>query len=160
MRERATLAWIGVFVVLGGVIVSALALRAPVADDRAQILAARLRCPVCQSESVADSPSPTARTMRAQIEDFVAQGRSDAWILDHYVDRYGTWVLLDPPVRADTVALWALPVLVVVGGVAAVARLRARAAPTPLTDTDRRQVQRDFEQWSRERASSGGEAPS
>ncbi len=84
--------------------------------DRVERLAARLRCPVCQSVSVADSPSQTAQAMRATIKQLVAQGRSDQQVIAWFQARYGPWILLDPPASGRTLPLWLLPAAGLVAG--------------------------------------------
>ena len=96
--------------------------------DRARALASRLRCPVCQAESVADSPSQTAQEMNRLIADQVREGRSDAEILAFFRQRYGNWILLDPPARGAALWLWVLPAAALVTGVAVVASRRGRTA--------------------------------
>ena len=108
--------------------------------DRAQSLAAELRCPVCQGESVADSPSSTAEEMRALIAQQVADGRTDAQIRAFFTSRYGDWILLDPPVDGRTLPLWLTPAVVLAGGGIAIARRaggRRLRAERQLTETDR-----------------------
>jgi cytochrome c-type biogenesis protein CcmH len=96
------------------------------APDRAQELSQRLRCPVCKSVSVAESPSDTATAMRQVVAEQVAAGRSDTEIIDFFRARYGDWVLLDPPTRGSTLLLWLVPLAVALVGVAVVlARVRA-----------------------------------
>lgn len=151
VRERSSLGWLLGLALLLGIVVTTLLMRGPSAqsaEDRTAALAQRLRCPVCQSEAVADSPSPTALTMRAQIEEFVDEGRSNAWIIDHYVARYGRWILLDPPLRTDTVALWVLPLVVVVVGAGVILRTRRRSAPQPLSDAQRATLERELADWT------------
>lgn len=109
--------------------------------DRADALAQELRCPVCQGESIADSPSDTARSMEARVRELVAEGRSDEEIRAYYVARYGRWILLDPPFSGETVALWVLPVAAAAVGVTVLAR-RRRGSVTPIDDDDRLLVER------------------
>lgn len=97
-------------------------------SDRAQELAERLRCPVCQGESIADSPASMAREMRSLVEEQVDAGRSDAEVLAFFRARYGDWVLLDPPARGSTLLVWVLPVAALVVGAAAVFAYRGRRA--------------------------------
>lgn len=131
-RGRRRFRWLaaGLAAVFLGVIVVGLATAPPRPADRVDALASRLRCPVCQGESIADSPSQTAREMRDQIAELVAAGRSDVEVVDHYVARYGRWVRLDPPVAADTVALWVLPLALLVGGAVVVGMRRRQPGPT------------------------------
>ena len=95
--------------------------------DRAEDLALRLRCPVCQGESVADSPAETARSMRELIGTQVEAGRSDQEILDYFRARYGDWILLDPAVDRRTWPLWVLPGFALAGGVVIIIRRRDRS---------------------------------
>ena len=80
-----------------------------VVDARTQVLAEQLRCPVCQGLSVAASPSEAARAMRERIRELVAQGYGDEQIVDYFVDRYGTWILLAPPKQGFSWVLWGAP---------------------------------------------------
>jgi cytochrome c-type biogenesis protein CcmH len=106
--------------VLAAIVVVGLLRADPSEPDRARELAGRLRCPVCQGESVADSPSETAASMNRLIQEQVDAGRSDAEILAFFRQRYGDWILLDPPARGRTLVVWALPAAALVVGVGAV----------------------------------------
>lgn len=102
------------------------------APDRVQELAQQLRCPVCKSVSIAESPSDTATAMRQVVAEQVAAGRSDAEIIGYFRARYGDWVWLDPPARGTTLLLWLLPAAAVIAGAALVAtRARRRDGPAP-----------------------------
>ncbi len=79
--------------------------------DRVRALGNRIRCPVCQGESIADSPSDTAAAMMDIVADRVAAGQSDQQIIDYFVSRYGNFILLDPPFAGRTLALWLLPIV-------------------------------------------------
>lgn len=94
--------------------------------DRVEAIASRLRCPVCQSVSVAESPSEQARDMREIIAQHVAEGRTDGEIVAFFVDRYGEWIILSPPARGGTLALWLLPPAAVLIGVVLAAGRRRR----------------------------------
>ncbi|PWR13946.1 hypothetical protein DKT69_18430, partial [Micromonospora sicca] len=80
-------------------------------EDPVRSVAADLRCPACQGESVADSRSPIAAAMRQAVADQVAQGRSRDEIRRWFVQRYGPEVLADPPTRGVELLLWAVPAL-------------------------------------------------
>lgn len=137
-RVRLWLVWGG----LAAVVAAALAVvvvspggegpRTP--EERARSLAGELRCVECQGLSVADSDSATARRMRADIERrIVDEHQSDDEIRRAYVDRYGEWILLRPTGGGLDAFVWALPVVAVVLGAAAigVALWRWRRAPRP-----------------------------
>ncbi|CCG02807.1 cytochrome c-type biogenesis protein [Blastococcus saxobsidens] len=109
--------------------------------DRVAELEGQLRCPVCKSVSIAESPSETAVAMRRSVVEQVAAGRSDAEILQYFEARYGEWVLLDPPAQGRGVWLLVLPAVVAVGGLALVlTRARRSPAVPELSDDDRDRV--------------------
>jgi cytochrome c-type biogenesis protein CcmH len=113
-------------------------------DEITHRVAKRLRCPVCQGLSVADSPSETAVTMKKRVRELVSQGYSEGQIQDYFVERYGEWVLLDPPGGGLNALLWAVPLgglVLVVGLGAAFARRRPDGVVT-VVDTGPRD---DFE---------------
>ena len=106
------------------------------AADRVDRIAAELRCPVCQGLSVADSPSETARSMRALVTERVAEGRTDDEIRAEFVRSYGDWILLSPPLLSPSGLVWLAPLLAIAFG-AWLAWRRARApAPVPVTGAE------------------------
>ncbi|WP_233520268.1 cytochrome c-type biogenesis protein CcmH [Prauserella sp. PE36] len=134
-------------VALVGLAVGGLLTAGPGTPDRAYELEQRLRCPVCKSVSIAESPAETAEAMRAVVADQVAAGRGDQEIIDYFRARYGDWVLLDPPASGSTLALWMLPVAAVVVGGVALALLRRRPdAVDEVTSEDRIRVRRAVDQ--------------
>ena len=92
-----------------GVVVTVLVLTSPSEADRVERLGNSIRCPVCQGESIADSPSTMARDMMDLVSERVEQGRSDDEILDELLTSYSGAVLLDPPASGPTLALWLAP---------------------------------------------------
>lgn len=115
-------------------------------EQRIRMLSEKLRCLVCQNQTLADSNAELALDLRQQLREQVAAGRSDDQILDYLVQRYGDFVLYDPPFKATTVLLWVGPfVLLGVAGLVLVATLRRRRR-TPeepkLGEDEQRLVQR------------------
>ncbi|MCE3264551.1 MAG: cytochrome c-type biosis protein CcmH [Pseudoduganella sp.] len=88
-------------------------------DARTMALAGELRCLVCQNQSLADSHAPLALDLREQIHQQLAQGRSEEQVVEFMVQRYGDFVLYEPPLNATTAMLWFGPVLLLAAGVAA-----------------------------------------
>lgn len=122
----------------------------PALEQRALDLHAQLRCLVCQGQSIADSNAELAQDLRRIVRERIAAGASDEAVKGYLTDRYGDFILLRPPVKATTYALWFGPALVLVAGGAAVFllfRRRARhgdaqaGAPAPLTDEERRRLE-------------------
>ncbi len=104
----------------------------PVLEGRARDLSRGLRCLVCQNQSIDDSDAELARDLRLLVRERLVAGDSDGAVIDYVVSRYGDFVLLEPPMRIGTYALWFGPaVLVVVGGVAVAWFFRGRAAGSP-----------------------------
>lgn len=133
---------VGVIVAALTVVVLGLASADSGPRDRARELEQQLRCPVCQSVSVADSMSDTAQAMRRGVTEQIAAGRSDRQILNYFRDRYGPWVLLDPPARGSTLLVWLLPMLAGLAGAGAVLQWsrHRRAVVTELTPQARQRV--------------------
>jgi len=103
--------------------------------DRTQELASGLRCPVCQNLSVADSPSRLAGEMRDEIAARLRAGASDDEIRAYFVQRYGDWVLLEPPKRGLDLIPWLVPIVALLVGIGLwVALVRRR--PRPEGDAD------------------------
>ncbi|MBI4419721.1 MAG: cytochrome c-type biogenesis protein CcmH [Gemmatimonadetes bacterium] len=89
-------------------------------DRRVRDLASLLRCPVCLNLSVQDSPSELARDMRDLIRERLARGETEQQVLGYFIQRYGEWVLMEPPAHGVSLLVWVLPVVAVAGGAALV----------------------------------------
>lgn len=117
-------------------------------EARASSLEARLKCPICRTQSVRESPSFLAIEMRTRIREMVAAGRSDDQILDWFAARYGDDILLEPRKRGFGLAAWILPLAALAAGAALlVRRARRRAAPPPeaeLSPEDGDRVEREL----------------
>ncbi|WP_370978473.1 cytochrome c-type biogenesis protein CcmH [Agaribacterium sp. ZY112] len=72
-------------------------------------LNAGLRCPKCQNQNLADSNSEIAKTMRDVIAEEILQGQNEEEIKQLMVDRYGNFVLYEPPKQKETAILWLGP---------------------------------------------------
>ncbi|WAL69553.1 cytochrome c-type biogenesis protein CcmH [Amycolatopsis cynarae] len=106
-------------------------------DDPVARLAAELRCPACQGETVADSHSPVADAMRAEIGRQLASGRTPEQVEDFFVRRYGPEVLADPSPGGAGALLWVLPGAVLAGVLALgfrTVRRRRPAAAVPVAN--------------------------
>ena len=83
----------------------------PVKAARAVKLAEKLRCLVCQNQTIADSNAELANDLRSQIREQIAAGKTDDEILAYMVERYGDFVLYQPPFKPTTILLWGGPAL-------------------------------------------------
>lgn len=87
-----------------------------------------LRCVVCQNQSVAESQVELARDLRRITRDMILAGRTDAEIKQFMTDRYGDFVLYNPPLKPETYLLWGAPViLLLVGAIVMVTVVGRRA---------------------------------
>jgi two-component system cell cycle sensor histidine kinase PleC len=103
-------------------------------EARARHLSEELRCMVCQNQSIDDSEAPLAHDLRVLVRQRLEAGDTDRQVLDYLVSRYGDFVLLKPPFKADTLLLWGLPPLALIAGIAALvimARKRKSVALQP-----------------------------
>ena len=107
----------------------------PGMEDRARNLQRQLRCLVCQGESIDESRAPLAGELRHLVRQQMADGRSDQQIKDYLTARYGNFILMKPPLEADTYFLWAAPFLVLIGAasvaILVIGKARRAAAELP-----------------------------
>lgn len=81
-----------------------------------QHLLKELRCLVCQNQDLADSNAPLAKDLRDKVYTMVKNGDSDSDIMRYLTDRYGDFILFNPPVKAVTALLWYGPALFLLSG--------------------------------------------
>lgn len=134
LRRPTTLAALAVLLALAIVwgVLLARAAQPPSLDQRAHDVASQLQCPVCNGESVADSPSGLASEMRGVIRGKLAQGESEQQVIQYFEARYGSGILESPPKQGFTLMIWLPPVaLLLVGGYIVFALGREWSAARP-----------------------------
>ncbi|MGA1060403.1 MAG: cytochrome c-type biogenesis protein [Burkholderiaceae bacterium] len=82
-----------------------------VLEDKVQRVASELRCLVCQNDTIAASQAPLAVDLRNQVRRLLAQGQSEAQVLEYMTQRYGDFVRYRPPLKPSTWPLWFMPVV-------------------------------------------------
>jgi cytochrome c-type biogenesis protein CcmH len=118
----------------------------PVLEARAREISRDLRCVVCQNQSIDDSDAPLAADLRAIVRERLTAGDTNDEVMAYIVARYGSFVLLKPPLELQTLLLWTAPLLVLIPGglgVALYLRRRGRAGasdPAPLSAEERRRL--------------------
>jgi cytochrome c-type biogenesis protein CcmH len=120
-------------------------LKDPALEARARKLSQELRCVVCQNQSIDDSNAPLAHDLRVIVRERLAAGDSDAQVLSFVEARYGSFVLLRPRFKPQTLLLWFTPMLLLAG--AGLFLLRARrhrlaagGQPSPLSAEEQRRL--------------------
>jgi len=108
--------------------------------ERISRLSESFACPECRGQSVSESNAAVAVTIRQFIRNEVSKGSSDQEIRDQLVISYSSKVLLNPPGEGFSSLIWILPVMVFVGGSAAVGWTvnRSRGGSRDATDADRK----------------------
>lgn len=127
----------------------------PALEARARDIGRELRCLVCQNQSIDDSDADLARDLRVLVRERLTAGDDDRQVVDYVVSRYGDFVLLRPPVKPQTWALWFGPAVIGGGGLIVIAlyfRRRLRASTTegaPLSEAEERRIARLLEDSGR-----------
>ena len=137
---------IGLIVVSGLVSVRSQTANDTLLEQRLQNLTKQLRCLQCRNETVADSPAQIADDLRKEIREQMKAGKSDDEIIAVLHERYGDFILYNPPVKATTYLLWFGPFLLLVGGTLLLFRFlkqrRAMIETKPLTAEERRRAEK------------------
>lgn len=117
----------------------------PQIEQRMKALTEQLRCLVCQNETLADSRADLAEDLRREIRKEIKAGKSDPEIIAFLTQRYGDFILYNPPVKSTTYLLWFGPFVLLLAGIAMLYRyLRRRRElikEEPLTAAERKQAE-------------------
>jgi len=98
----------------------------PALEKRTMDLAEKLRCLVCQNQTLAESTAGLAIDLKNEIREKFAQGQSESQIVAYLVARYGDFVLYRPPFKAITALLWLGPLILLLAGLLWLYRILAR----------------------------------
>jgi len=102
----------------------------PALENRARELSKKLRCLVCQNQSIDDSDADLAKDLRREVRDQLLAGKSDDDILSFLRAKYGDYVLLAPPLASQTMALWLAPIGFIILGITITISMRRRRSPS------------------------------
>ena len=86
-------------------------------EFRARNISKNIRCMICQNQSIDESSAPLAKDLRILIRNKIKDGKKDEEIYRFLTDRYGDFILLKPPFKLNTLALWLLPFVFVLIGI-------------------------------------------
>ena len=84
---------------------------------RARDISKKIRCVICQNQSIDESNAPLARDLRILIRNKIKEGKKDEEIYKFLTDRYGEFILLKPPFNSKTLILWFLPFVFLILGI-------------------------------------------
>jgi len=105
-------------------------------------LVGKLRCLVCQNESLAGSQASVAQDLRKEVYHMMQEGKSRQEVIDFLVERYGDFVLYDPPIKPSTYVLWFGPFLFVGFGAFLLLRTLQRKKEEPEQDLSETEQER------------------
>ena len=103
------------------------------------VLASELRCPVCQGNSIQDSPSELALQMRDVIRDQLRAGKTPDEVRAYFVDKYGEWILLAPKAQGLNLIVYIVPFAAILLGGLVVWRTLRKWTHAPAAGTDQAQ---------------------
>lgn len=103
---------------------------------RYEKLTHEFRCVVCQNQSVAESNVDLARDLRRITRDMILAGKTDAEIKQFMTDRYGDFVLYNPPLKPETYLLWGAPVVLLLLGAIVMVNVVGRRSGEPEADAE------------------------
>ena len=87
-------------------------------SDKLDKISKNLRCLICQGQSIYDSQSDFALSMKILIQKKINEGKNENEIYDFLKNKYGDWIVYDPEINNNTILLWAIPlILFVFGGI-------------------------------------------
>ena len=89
-------------------------------DAQTAAVSSQLRCPVCQGESIQDSPSELSMQMREIVKEQLRSGKTQAQVKAYFVSKYGEWILLDPMAHGFNLVLYAAPYVLLLAGLGVV----------------------------------------
>lgn len=116
----------------------------PALETRAREISKNLRCVVCQNEHIDSSNAGVARDLRILVRERLTKGDTNPEVMSFIQARYGDYVLLKPPFKPETYALWLAPIVMILigsGGVIAVlSRTRRGKAVEALSSEEERAV--------------------
>ncbi|MCW2473198.1 MULTISPECIES: heme lyase NrfEFG subunit NrfF [unclassified Symbiopectobacterium] len=128
MTKRAMLLFLLLSAVVQAQVVDTWAFSSPVQRETALNIAGELRCPQCQNQSLLESTSPVAVSMRHEVFSMVEQGKTKSDIMAFMTERYGDFVQYNPPLKMHTGLLWFTPLLLLLAIVAILWRVVRKQA--------------------------------
>ncbi len=86
-------------------------------QDKRNKITKNLRCLICQGQSVYDSDSEFANSLKILVDKKISEGFTENQIYEYFKEKYGDWILYDPGLNKNTYFLWLLPLLLfLIGG--------------------------------------------
>lgn len=104
----------------------------PELEARARAISATIRCVLCRNQSIDESNAAIAATMRVIIRERLTAGESDDEVVAFLVNRFGNFILLNPPLQPSTYLLWSAPVIILLAAILGFSSLWSRKSRSEL----------------------------
>ena len=96
----------------------AIAMSSSYSEEQTINITKNLRCLICQGQTIHESNSDFAESMKKYIKGELENGKTNEEIFSSLVEKYGQWIVYDPGLSRNTLLLWSLPLLLfLIGGV-------------------------------------------
>ena len=93
-------------------------------SEKVDQISKNLRCLICQGQTIHESNSDFAESMKKYIKSELENGKNKDEIFSSLIEKYGQWIVYDPGISKNTLLLWALPLLLfLIGGAIIVKRI-------------------------------------
>jgi len=109
--------------------------------DRYEVLIAELRCPKCLNINIADSNAPIATDLRNVVQSQLREGKTNAEIKAFLRERYGDFIDYNPPLSPSTLALWAIPLILLICAAIVFTYVGSKRGVTELSDEEKTRLQ-------------------
>ena len=95
-----------------------IAISSSLSEEQTIIITKSLRCLICQGQTIHESNSDFAESMKKYIRGELENGKTNDEVFSSLIEKYGQWIVYDPGISRNTLLLWALPLLLfLIGGV-------------------------------------------
>jgi len=116
-KRLLTIKTLIVFIILISFNFKNISMASTYSEEQTMNIAKNLRCLICQGQTIHESNSDFAESMKKYIKDEIEDGKTNDEIFSSLVEKYGQWIVYDPGISRNTLLLWALPLLLfLIGG--------------------------------------------
>ncbi|NOR69058.1 MAG: cytochrome c-type biogenesis protein CcmH [Methylomarinum sp.] len=124
----------------------------PEQEEVYKVLIEEIRCLVCQNQTIADSNADLAKDLRRQVYEMLQQGKTKQQIADFMTQRYGDFVLYNPPFKAKTGLLWIGPIVFLLIGLVMLVLFTRKKKALDISDVSETDMKESAEKKAKVRA--------
>ena len=120
--KKLSIIKVSIFILLISINLKSIAISSTYSDEQTINITKNLRCLICQGQTIHESNSDFAESMKKYIKGELENGKTKDEIFASLVEKYGQWIIYDPGISKNTLLLWALPLLLFLVGGAIIAK--------------------------------------